>query len=112
MGRVLAQVEQTSTPVPAQACVHVDDEELQIVQDERYGHYLSVERCRARVGDGSRDPKDKDVLVHVAAYPNPIDCDRKDPSDPEKQNTRQRFLLDFPLFWFPALVCVIRGTLS
>ena len=59
MGRVLAQVEQTSTPVPAQACVHVDDEELQIVQDERYGHYLFVERCRARVGDGSRDPKDK-----------------------------------------------------
>lgn len=50
-------------------------------------------------------------FLHTA-HPNPIDCDRKDPNDPEKQNTRQRFLLDLALFWFPALVCVIRGTLS
>ena len=47
MGRILAQVEQTGTSVPAQACVHVNDEELQIVQDERYVHYLFTERCRA-----------------------------------------------------------------
>jgi len=52
-------VEQTGTPVPAQACIHVDDEELQVVQDERDVHYLSVERRRSRTGDGSRDPEDK-----------------------------------------------------
>ena len=47
MGRVLAQVEPASTPVPTQACVHVDDEELQAVQDERDVHHLFVERCRS-----------------------------------------------------------------
>ena len=46
MGRVLAQVEQTSAPVPAQACVHIDDEELQAVQDKRDVHHLYVERRR------------------------------------------------------------------
>ena len=46
MGRVLTQVEQTSPPVPAQTRVHVDDEELQVVQDERDVHYLYVERRR------------------------------------------------------------------
>jgi hypothetical protein len=47
MGRVLAQVEQAGAPVPAQACVHVDDEELQVVQDERDVHHIFVERCRS-----------------------------------------------------------------
>jgi len=59
MGRVLAQVEQTGAPVPAQARVHIDDEELQVVQDERDVHYLFVERCRSRAGNGNRDPEDK-----------------------------------------------------
>jgi len=44
MGRVLAQVEQTSTPVPAQTRVRVNDEELQVVQDERDVHHLYAER--------------------------------------------------------------------
>lgn len=52
-------MEPTGTPVPAQARIHVDDEELQAVQDERDVHYLSVERCRSRAGDGGRDPEDK-----------------------------------------------------
>jgi len=59
MGRVLAQVEPAGSPVPAQACVHVDDEELQAVQDERDVHHLFVERCRPRAGDGNRDPQDQ-----------------------------------------------------
>lgn len=46
MGRVLAQVEQTGAPVPAQARVHIDDEELQAVQNKRDVHHLYAERCR------------------------------------------------------------------
>ena len=46
VGRVLAQVEPTSTPVPAQACVHINDEKLQAVQNERDVHHLYAERCR------------------------------------------------------------------
>lgn len=51
------------------------------------------------------------LFLHTAR-PNPADCDWKDPSNPEEQNTREYILLDFALFWFPALVCVIRGALS
>ena len=47
MGRILTQVEQTCTSVPAQACIHIDDEELQAVQDECDVHYLPVERRRS-----------------------------------------------------------------
>jgi len=59
MGRVFAQVEQAGTPIPTQTCVHIDDEELQVVQDERDVYYLPTERCCTRAGDGNRDPEDK-----------------------------------------------------
>ena len=51
------------------------------------------------------------LFLH-AAYPNPVDRDRKDASNPEKQNTREHFLLGLAFFRFSALVRVIRGTLS
>lgn len=46
MGRVRTQVEPAGTPVPGQACVHVDNEELQVVQDECDADHIFVERCR------------------------------------------------------------------
>ena len=65
LGRVFAQVEQTSPPVPAQTCVYVDDEELQAVEDERDVYYLYAERCRSRAGNGDRDAEDKVRAVPV-----------------------------------------------
>lgn len=52
-------MEQTRSSVPPQTRIYVDDEELQVVQDERNVHHLFVERRCSRAGDGNRDPEDK-----------------------------------------------------
>ena len=51
-------MQQTSTPVPTQACVHVDDEELKAAQYKHDVHCLYVER-----GYDSRDPEENKVRL-------------------------------------------------
>lgn len=104
MGRVLAQVEQTSVHFPSPTCLRVDDELLQAHSSERDVPHIPAECARTRARHGDRDEEDPILSVRYAGAfvsfvyfsprmlvlttvagvdrPDPAHRDREGPSDP------------------------------